>query len=125
MALAVCAWFALGIRESHQIAVATRILDAPGQPSPRALSDAAGELRGASFLSPDQQVDILRGRVAIKRGQTALASRLLAAVTRNEPLNLEGWIWFTGANLADHSAAARGAAQIAQLDPLDAHAVGR
>jgi hypothetical protein len=125
LALVICAWFAVGIRQSHELAVATRIIAATGQPTPHALAVAAGALNAADSLNPDQEVAILRGRIAIKRGQTALAGRLLAAVTRREPLNLEAWIWYTGASLGDHAAAARGAARIAQLDPRDARAVGR
>jgi hypothetical protein len=125
VALVVCAWFALGIRESHEIASATGVVAGSGQPSAHELAAAEGALSNADLLNPDQEVDILRARVDIKRGDNGAARALLATVTRREPQNLEAWIWFTGASLGDHAAAAIGAARIAQLDPLDAKVVGR
>jgi predicted Zn-dependent protease len=124
VALVVCAWFALGIREAHEVTVATQIVSSARAPTSAALRSAAGELSSAAFLDPDRTVDILRGRVAIKQGRIADARRILSAVTREEPRDLEAWIWFTGASLGTPQARV-GTAQIAQLDPLDARKVGR
>lgn len=124
-ALVACAWFVLGAIEAHEVSVATGIVATPGTPGASALSHAASELSSAGFLNPDRTVDILEGRVAIKRGQITHAQRILRAVTRAEPENLEAWIWLTGASLGDHAAAALGASRIAELDPLDAKTVGR
>jgi hypothetical protein len=120
LALVVCAWFAVGIRDSHKIATATAIVTAQGQPSASELAAADRALNGADLVNPDQQVDILRARVDLKRGANAAARRLLTAVTRREPQNLEAWIWFTGAVLGDRAAARLGFAHLSQLDPLDA-----
>jgi hypothetical protein len=121
----VCAWFGLGIHESHEVSLATGILSAPQQPSRAELARAAAALSSAGLLNPDREIDVLKGRVAVKRGQVPLARSILRAVTRAEPQNLDAWIWFTGASLGDHADTQLGAGRIAQLDPLDAKAVGR
>jgi predicted Zn-dependent protease len=124
-ALVVCAWFVIGIRQAQDLNVATSIL-AAGQAAPaHELTIAAEALRSAKFLNPDQNVNILRGRLAIARGQDRQAQQILGAVTRKEPLNLEGWIWFTGANLGNKREGLIGTARIAQLDPLDTRAPRR
>ena len=123
-ALLLCTWFAVGIRQARDVTAATNIINTR-QAAPRhKLETAAAALDAAKFLNPDQNVvDILRGRLAINRGQVVQARRILA-VTRREPLNLSAWVWYTGANLGNRQAQI-GAARIAELDPLDARVVGR
>ncbi|HWE07857.1 MAG TPA: hypothetical protein VG325_00805 [Solirubrobacteraceae bacterium] len=122
VAVAACAWFALGVRQSHEVDGATSVVSA-ANPTAAQLRAAAAQLRSASFLNPDRTVDILRARVAIKQHRLPQARRILAAATRGEPENLEAWIWFTGTNLG-RPAGMLGRARIIALDPLDARAVG-
>jgi hypothetical protein len=124
-ALGVCGWFVIGIRQAQDLSAATSIVAAGHAAGPGRLAAAAADLRSAAFLDPDQEVNILRGRLTIARGQVALARRILASVTRAEPMNLEAWIWFTGASLGSPREGRIGTARIAQLDPLDAHLVRR
>ena len=123
LALAVCAWFVIGIRQAHSIGAATSIVEIGRAAGPRKLAVAAEDLRSAAFLNPDQTVNILRARLAIIRGQLSHAQQILLRVTQNEPLNLEAWIWFTGASLGNSHEARIGTARIAQLDPIDARPV--
>lgn len=125
VALLVCAWFAIGIRQAHDVAAATTIVQAGRAAGPHELSVAAGELHSAAFLNPDQEVNIWRGRLAIERGEVHRAQQILGAVTREEPQNLEAWIWFTGASLGNSREARIGTARIAQLDPIDARPARR
>jgi hypothetical protein len=118
-----CAWFVIGVRQAHDVDAASNVITAPQQ-SPAQLRAAASQLHAAAFLNPDRTVDILRGRVAIEQRRLAQARGILGTVVRAEPQNLEGWIWYTGANLG-RPAAAQGSRRIAALDPLDARAVGR
>jgi hypothetical protein len=120
LALAGCAWFAIGIRQAQGVARATGTIEAGGAAGPDGLAAAASDLRSAAFLNPDQGVNILRGRLAILRGDGRQAREILAAVTRSEPMNLEAWIWFTGANLGNPREARLGTARLAELDPIDA-----
>jgi predicted Zn-dependent protease len=122
-AVLACVWFVIGVRQAHEVDAASNVITA-GQQSPSQLRGAASQLHAAAFLNPDRAVDILRGRVAIEQRRLAQARRILGAVVRAEPQNLEGWIWFTGANLG-LPAAERGSRRIAALDPLDARVVGR
>lgn len=123
MAVLICAWFVVGVRQAHDVDAAGNVISAPHQ-TPGELRAAASQLHAAAFLNPDRTVDILRGRVAIEQHRLAQARRTLGSVVRAEPKNLDGWIWFTGANLG-RPAAEEGARRIAALDPLDARAVGR
>lgn len=116
VALVACAWFAVGIRQAHDIAAATGAIASHG--SARQLADAQSSLGSAAFLNPDQEVQILRGRLAIDQGHPQRAQRILAAVTRAEPMNLEAWIWLTGATLGDPPLAHAALDHIYQLDPL-------
>lgn len=125
LALVAAAWFGLAATESHDLSVATAIVAAPGEPGPAEVSRAASALSSASFLNPDRNVDVLKGRLYIESARVPLARSVLRAVTRDEPSNLDAWIWFTGASIGDRAAARIGAAHIAELDPLDAKAVGR
>lgn len=122
-AVAACVWFAIGVRQAHDVTVATNIVTSSHTPAN--LARASSALSSAAFLNPDQNVDILRGRVAIARGQLARARQILRRVTKKEPLNLIAWIWFTGASLGERHDGTLGAEQIAKLDPLDARVVGR
>jgi hypothetical protein len=122
-AVAACVWFAIGARQAHEVTVATNIITSSHTPA--SLARASSALSSAAFLNPDQNVDILRGRVAIARDQVAHAQQILSRVTEQEPLNLTAWIWFTGASLGDKQSGTLGAQQIAKLDPLDARVVGR
>jgi predicted Zn-dependent protease len=124
VALMLCAWFVIGIRQANGVSTATDVVAAGRGAPAHQVASAAAALRSAEFLNPDQNVNILRGRLAIARGQLRQAQQILAQVTRREPLNLEAWIWFTGANLGNKSEARIGSARIAELDPLDAR-VGR
>ena len=122
VAVAACAWFVVGARQAHDVDQATNVV-AAGNPTARQLNAAAAQLRAAAFMNPDRTVDILQARVAILQHQLPRARRILTAVTRTEPQNLEAWIWFTGANLG-RPAGSLGRARITALDPMDARAVG-
>jgi hypothetical protein len=116
----VCAWFVIGGLQAHAIVRATSLV-APGTAASRVkLAQATRELDPAAFLNPDREIDVLRARIAIAEGNAPRARRILNAVTRAEPLNLEAWIWLGGASLADPPSARIAARHIARLDPIDA-----
>lgn len=92
-ALAVCAWFALGIRESHAIDAATAIVSAGNRLTAPQAARADSLLGEARFLNPDVQVYILRARVIAERGHTPEADRILERVADGEPMNLNAWSW--------------------------------
>jgi hypothetical protein len=91
-ALIVAAWFYLGTRQTSDLAAAGAIANASG--SHLSAADAARArslLDSAAFLNPNRQIDLVRSRVALKRGDTPLAYRLASSVTRAEPMNALAW----------------------------------
>jgi uncharacterized protein HemY len=97
-ALVACAWFALGIRQAHQIARATSIVSLPRPPTAAQARGADSLLRSAATLNPDLEVDVLRGRLARARGDLPAARRILRSVVSREPDNVEAWIWLARAS---------------------------
>jgi predicted Zn-dependent protease len=97
VACVACAWFVLGARQAHEIAAASSIVQASSTLSPAQARRADSLLHGAALLDPDQTVNILRGDVAVERGENLRAQQILQRVTREEPLNLEAWVALAGA----------------------------
>ena len=98
VACVICAWFALGARQAHDVAQARAILSSAGTlPGARA-GRVASLLGAAAFMNPDSEVDVLRAELAVARGQSAEAQRLLLGVVHREPLNAAAWF-----SLAQHS----------------------
>jgi predicted Zn-dependent protease len=113
----VCAWFGLGIRQAHDISSATSIVAQTGTIPATELRAAASALQSAQTLDPDDEVAILRGRLAVKEQDPRRAERILKTVVRDEPMNLEAWIWLAGVSLIDPPEARIALAHIARLDP--------
>lgn len=101
LALLCCAWFALGARQAHELAKATAIVG-PGRPlSGQQVTEARQALGAAGTLNPDQEVDVLRGELAIDQGQLAEARRILFGVIRREPKLLAAWQAYARASVHD------------------------
>lgn len=86
VALIVAAFFALGVRQATSTQAATRRVDAG-----RADHRTAVLLDHAGTLNPDADVDILRARLAVTRGNLPRARRILLDVVRREPENVFAW----------------------------------
>lgn len=119
VALIVGVWFVLGAIESHDLSAASNIVGGL-QGQQRLTSAQAAQARSllsaAAALNPDQQVNVLRARVALLRGERPLAVRILDRVVRSEPDNLDAWYGL--ATSASSGAAINAAlARIDQLEP--------
>ena len=90
-ALVVCAWFVLGIRQAHDLAQATTIVQQKQALTASQSAHAASLLRSAGALNPDRQVDLVRAELDIRGSDSAAAKRILESVLRAEPDNLLGW----------------------------------
>lgn len=118
VSLAVCAWFALGIRQAHDVDRVTTIVS--GLQGQKRLTVAqAGQadslLDSAAVLNPDRTVQVLRARVALLRGNRPLAKQILLRLVAAEPENIDAWYGL--ATSASDSPTVNGAlAQIARLD---------
>lgn len=90
LALVASAWFAFGIRQTHDLGAATSIVSSGSITSHQA-SKANGLLNAAATLNPDQQVKLARAQLAFDRGDRRQANKLIEQVTRAEPGNLLAW----------------------------------
>jgi predicted Zn-dependent protease len=92
-AIIVAAWFALGIRQAHDLAAATALVDSVKHLTAADARRANALLDSAGQLNPDRQVQIMRARVVLDTGDRELAERILAPVVRSEPQNADAWFW--------------------------------
>lgn len=116
LAVVACAWFAVGIRQAHDITRATSIVTGPKLPTPAQARHAQSLLNSAAWLYPGTEVDVLSGRLAIEQGRRVQAQRILRSVTDTEPLNLDGWYWLAGAR-PNHKLAESALGHVILLDP--------
>jgi hypothetical protein len=91
LSIAVCAWFALGIRQAHDVDRATTLLSAGSRIDSRGGTQIASLLHSAQWLNPDRQVDMLRAQLDDERGARAAAERILRGVVAAEPMNAQAW----------------------------------
>jgi predicted Zn-dependent protease len=101
LAVLACAWFVLGIRQAHGIDAATSAISAQTRLSGNAVRRVNSSLDAAATLNPDQEVNVLRARLALAQGDERRARAILRQVTRREPSNLEAWVWYAQASAND------------------------
>jgi predicted Zn-dependent protease len=90
LAAVACAWFALGIRQAHDLTQATAI--ATSRPISRAQAARASSLLSAAgTLNPDSQVKLVRAALLFDMGAVSRAVSLADEVTRQEPMNPVAW----------------------------------
>ncbi len=100
-ALVVCAWFALGIRQSHDLNLATDILSARAPLTSAQARQTAALLHQAAVLNPDAAVDLARSELALRRGDRSQARAIARRVTESEPQNIDAWLAFGTASAQD------------------------
>jgi hypothetical protein len=118
-AMAACAWMGLNLQHARAIDDAReRIFNSDALTLSEA-ADIESELDRASFLNPDQTVDILRAGLSLRRGRSDEARQTLLDVVRREPENLEAWTAIAiGFARTDPALADRARAAIRRLSPL-------
>jgi hypothetical protein len=116
VAVLVAAWFALGVRQARDTSRAAAIVSA-GRPSPTQAKHASELLNAAAFLNPDRQVDVLRARLDLVRGDEPAARTILKRVVVGERFYLDAWIWLARASVGDLRDFYAAAYRIRQLVP--------
>jgi predicted Zn-dependent protease len=101
LALAICAWFGLGIRQAHETDTAAAIITGTSRLAPAQADRAADLLHSAGFLNPDTQVDVLRAELELGQGRLATARSILERVVAQEPDNAIAWEWLARASSDD------------------------
>jgi hypothetical protein len=92
VAMVACAWFILGVVQSHDETRATAFIDESGTPSAALTAKILGLLDGAGTLNPDDDIAILRAQAQTQAGDSAAAVRTAEGVARDEPQNIDGWV---------------------------------
>ena len=116
--LAACAWFAVGIRQAHDVDRVTTVVS--GLQGQKRLTVAQADradslLDSAAVLNPDRTVQVLRARVALLSGHRSLAKQILLLVVAAEPDNIDAW-YGLATSASDSATVNRALAQIARLD---------
>jgi hypothetical protein len=114
VALVVCAWFALGFAETHELSSATAAVSGAGHVN---AAHVRSLLSDAGALNPDRTVDIVRAELAIREGRLAQARQILGGVVRAEPDNLDAWYWLAKASSNRPGTFLLALLKIRQLDP--------
>jgi predicted Zn-dependent protease len=116
VAILVCAWFVLGIRQEHDLNRAQAIVSSANSLSAAQAAHVNSLLDAAGTLNPDQQVNLLRGDVAALRNQTPRAARIFQQVADREPMNINAWVLVAQADFGKGRPLANAIAHISQLD---------
>jgi hypothetical protein len=121
-AVAMCAFFAIGIRQATSVNAVNALLGTGHGLSSAQQRSAASELKSAKFGYPGQDVRILAAQVAIQERRYTRAESIAESINRAEPENLQGWIQLAaaGLNVPDLHAAYRAKNEEIRLDPIDA-----
>ncbi len=117
VALLVCAWFGLSVRQARDIGHATAIVTQSRPPTAEQLSHAAGLLSSAETLNPDSEVNLVLASVARLQGDSGLAVRILKDVVHDEPQNLAAWDQLAAFDGRDQRTLFRALGEINKLDP--------
>jgi predicted Zn-dependent protease len=117
LALVVCAWFALGARQAVNTSRASAIVSGTSRLSSAEAHHTLALLDNAGTLNPDRNVDILRAQAYLASGDAPAARRVLSTVTRQEPQNVEGWLWLARASGANEALFYSSLRHVRQLEP--------
>lgn len=101
VAAVMSVWFALGARQAISTQRASAIVSRGRTATAAQEREVSSLVRSARLLNPDQEPNVLLGRIEIERGHYARAQRVLLSVTRSEPQNIEGWIWLAQSSPRD------------------------
>jgi hypothetical protein len=100
-ALAVCVWFAIGIRQAIDTDHASAIISSSAPLTEARVTQARSLLSTAAQLNPDRQVDLLRAQLDIRLGEDAKARALALSVASAEPQNSAAWLELSHASPGD------------------------
>jgi hypothetical protein len=116
-ALLACAWFAVSIRQTHDLNTATTLIAGSRSISGDAARHAAALLDSAGQLDPDRMVDLERSQLALHEGDPARARAIALSVTRAEPRNIDAWLAYGSASSNDRRAFQSAYRHLQQLAP--------
>ena len=92
VALACCAWFALGGYAAHERTRLERVLAGAARLTPQQASHAQTLLDRAGTLNPDRSVALLKAGLQLHTGRPREAERTLQGRVQREPRNIDAWL---------------------------------
>ena len=93
IAIALCAWFALGIRQAQETTKATAIVSATTPLTAAQIKQVSDLVSDARALNPDTAVDVLRAQLDRDQNELVAARQVLERVVAKEPDNAVAWVW--------------------------------
>lgn len=116
-ALAVCVWFAVGVRQAVNTSRATALVGGGTRLTGPEARRARSLLSAAGTLNPDLGVELLRGQIDFDQHRWVAAERTFESVTRREPLNLQAWtaLAYAAAGARDQRTGALAGRHISEL----------
>lgn len=117
-AMLVCGWFALGYHQASSLARAEAIIYA--QPFTTAARARTAEqlLSDAQTLNPDDQVRVDRVHILLERHDWRDALPLAQSVVRDEPQNIEAWLWLAHSQETNAAGVLYALHRARELEPL-------
>ncbi len=118
LAAAACAWFALGLVQTHDENQALNLIDQPTTPTPATTAKIMSLLDHAGTLNPDRDIALDRSQAQTRAGDSAAGITTAQRVVRAEPDNVDAWIVLGfAAHKADPTLARLAQAKELQLAP--------
>jgi hypothetical protein len=118
LAAAACAWFALGLVQTHDENQALNLIDQPTTPTPATTAKIMSLLDRAGTLNPDRDIALDRSQAQTRAGDSAAGITTAQRVVRAEPDNVDAWIVLGfAAHKADPTLARLAQAKELQLAP--------
>jgi hypothetical protein len=117
VALVACAWFVIGIRQTHQLTVASAIVSGPQPLSAARAAHAASLLRSAGWLNPDSEVDLARAKLFVDQRRYAAARHVIDGVLADEPQNAAAWLALAHSSHGDPNAFYTAVIELRKLVP--------
>jgi len=118
VALLIAAWFVLGARQARELDHATTVIESASSLTAAQAARVDSMLSAAATLNPDQEVSLLRARVAVLQGHNSAATHILERLVQDEPLNIEGWVWLARVALPSRTLFDRALVNIHRLDRI-------
>ena len=117
VALVLGAWFALGARQAIDTQRASAIASAGTTATAAQVREVRSLVRGARFVNPDRQPEVLLGQIEVERHHYARARAVLEPVIRSEPENLQAWLFLAETADKNHELLRQALKHLHRLEP--------
>jgi hypothetical protein len=118
LAVVACAWFAVGVIQSHDQTEAEALLQRVGTPTPATTASIMSLLSTAGTVNPDRNIELDRSQAQSRAGQAQAGVATAERVATAEPQNVNAWLVLGfAAGRVEPGLARRARAKVMQLAP--------